>query len=300
MQTTTTSLTTALQLYETEFLAARNLAFRSRREYLNDLKDLLVYLTSVAGVSDPALVSRRHLDGYLAELDRRGFSGATRRRKVASIRSFFAFLQDAGMIQVSPALKRIPPEQERMEPRVLSETEYKRLLEAVRGDIRDQAIIELLLQTGLRLSEVARLHVNHVSLPTKISKEPGYVSSVTVLGKGRKQRSVTLNYKACRAINNYLRIRPDEDDTHLFLTKFKKGIGPPGIEKLVEKHLKEARITNASVHTLRHTFATHTIKKGTKLEVVRQALGHESLETTSIYVHLAREMMNKELQEHAL
>ena len=294
------SLTTAVQLYETEFLAARNLAFRSRREYLNDLKDLLVHLTSVAGVSDPGQVSRRHLDGYLAELDRRRFSGATRRRKVASIRSFFGFLQETGILQISPALRLIPPARERMQPRVLSEAEYKRLLEVVRGEIRDQAIIELLLQTGLRLSEVARLHVNHVSLPTKISKEPGYVGSVTVLGKGRKQRSVTLNYKACRAVKNYLAVRADEEDTHLFLTKFKKGIGPRGIEKMVEKYLKEARITNASVHTLRHTFATHTIKRGTKFEVVRQALGHESLETTSIYVHLAREMMDKELQENAL
>jgi site-specific recombinase XerD len=68
---------------------------------------------------------------------------------------------------------------------------------------------------------------------------------------------------------------------------------------MVEKYLKEAGIQNASVHTLRHTFATHTIKKGTKLEVVRQALGHESL-MTSVYVHLAREMMDKELQENAL
>src|SRR5918911_282176 len=210
-----TSLAACLQLYEAESLAARNLAVRSRREYLNDLKDLLVYLSTVAGVSDPALVGRRHLEGYLAELDRRGFSGSTRRRKVASIRSFFAFLQDAGMIQVSPALKLIPPERERMEPRVLSEAEYKRLLEAVRGDIRDQALIELLLQTGLRLSEVARLHVNHLSLPTKISKEPGYGDRVTVLGKGRKQRSVTLNYKVCSAIKNYLSIRPDVEDTHL-------------------------------------------------------------------------------------
>jgi site-specific recombinase XerD len=295
-----TSLSEALTLYETEYLAARNLAVRSRREYLHDLKDLLVFLTGVQNVSDPSLVSKQHLERYLAELDRRGFSGATRRRKVASIRSFFGFLQDAGIIQLSPALKLIPPERERNEPRVLTEGEYKRLLEVVRGDIRDQAIIELLLQTGLRLSEVARLHVNHVSLPTKISKEPGYVGSVIVLGKGRKQRSVTLNYKASRAIKNYLSVRPDVEDTHLFLSKFKKGIGARGIEKLVTKYLKEAGIPNASVHTLRHTFATHTIKRGTKLEVVRQALGHESLETTSIYVHLAREMMDKELQENAL
>ncbi|MBV9452890.1 MAG: site-specific integrase [Rubrobacter sp.] len=130
--TATTSLSDTLTLYKTEFLAAWNSAVRSRREYLNDLNDLLVYLINVSGVTDPEAVSRQHLDGYLAELDRRGFSGATRRRKVASIRSFFGFLQDAGMIQVSPTLKLIPPEQERMQPRVLSEAEYKRLLNEVR------------------------------------------------------------------------------------------------------------------------------------------------------------------------
>jgi site-specific recombinase XerD len=295
-----TSLSDTLLLYETEYLAARNLAFRSRQEYLNDLKDLLSFLTGGQGITDPVKVTKQHLERYLAELDRRGFAGSTRRRKVASIRSFFSFLQDAGIIQLSPALKLIPPERERNEPRVLSEGEYKGLLEAVRGDIRDQAIIELILQTGLRLTEVARLHVNHVSLPSKISKEPGYVGSVTVLGKGRKQRSVTLNYKACRAIKNYLAVRPDVTDSHLFISKFRNGLSARAIEHRVTKHLKEAGIPNASVHTLRHTFATHTIKRGTKLEVVRQALGHESLETTSIYVHLAREVMDKELQENAL
>ena len=295
-----TSLSDTLLLYETEYLAARNLAFRSRQEYLNDLKDLLSFLTGGQGITDPVKVTKQHLERYLAELDRRGFAGSTRRRKVASIRSFFSFLQDAGIIQLSPALKLIPPKRERNEPRVLSEGEYKRLLEAVRGDIRDQAIIELILQTGLRLTEVARLHVNHVSLPSKISKEPGYVGSVTVLGKGRKQRSVTLNYKACRAIKNYLAVRPDVTDSHLFISKFRNGLSARAIEHRVTKHLKEAGIPNASVHTLRHTFATHTIKRGTKLEVVRQALGHESLETTGIYVHLAREMMDKELQENAL
>jgi integrase/recombinase XerD len=151
-----------------------------------------------------------------------------------------------------------------------------------------------------RMSDPNKPPVNHVALPTKISKEPGFVGSVSILGKGRKQRSVPLNYKASHAIKNYLAVRPTVDDTHLFLTKFRRGIGARGIEKLVTKHLNEAGIPNASVHSLRHTFATHTIKRGTKLEVVRQALGHESLETTSIYVHLAQEMMDKELQENAL
>jgi integrase/recombinase XerD len=76
--------------------------------------------------------------------------------------------------------------------------------------------------------------------------------------------------------------------------------GARGIELLVSKYLTEAGTPDASVHTLRHKFATHNARRGTKLEVVRQALGHKSLETTSIYVHLAREMMDKELQENAL
>jgi site-specific recombinase XerD len=107
-----TSLSEALTLYETEYLAARNLAVRSRKEYLNDLKDLLVFLTGTQRITDPGKVTKQHLERYLAELDRRGFSGATRRRKVASIRSFFGFLQDAGIITLSPALKLIPRQSE--------------------------------------------------------------------------------------------------------------------------------------------------------------------------------------------
>src|SRR5215210_4760142 len=111
-----------------------------------------------------------------------------------------------------------------MEPRVLSEAEYKRLLDAVRGDIRDQASLSFCSNRSSAL------------------------------------RSGTASCES--------RVPADQDG-----------------------------IPNASVHTLRHTFATHTIKKGTKLEVVRQALGHESLETTSAYIHLAREMMDKEMHE---
>ncbi|GAG88328.1 unnamed protein product [marine sediment metagenome] len=84
------------------------------------------------------------------------------------------------------------------------------------------------------------------------------------------------------------------------ITKFRKPIGPRGFQNVVKKYLKEADIKNASVHTLRHTFTTHQIKKGTNIRVIQEALGHESLQTTSIYISLARKLMDKELQEHAL
>ncbi len=95
-------------------------------------------------------------------------------------------------------------------------------------------------------------------------------------------------------------MRPKVDEDALFLTKFEKPLGTRSIRNIVAKYLGEAGIPGASAHALRHTFATHHVLKGTKLDVVRQALGHESLATTSVYVGLAREVMDQELQRNAL
>lgn len=188
-----------------------------------------------------------------------------------------------------------------MMPRVLSEGEYKRLLLAVSHEPRDAAIIELLLQTGMRLSELAQLTLSAVTLPTKITKDEGSVGAVHIRGKGRRERIITLNWKACKAVRAYLNQRPkDARDPHLFLTKFGLGIGPRSIENIVSKYLDDAGISGASTHTLCHTFATQHVKRKTSLRVVQEALGHASLATTSIYVGLARELMDKELQQNAL
>lgn len=295
------SLENGIALYERKYLTSRNLAPLTRQAYLASLRDLLVYLTGSCQLAYLPQVERRHLEGYLASLDSRGLSGSYRRRIVAAIRSLFGFLEEREHVNVNPARKLIPPERERHTPRFLTEGEYKRLLEAVRYEPRDAAIIELYLQTGMRLSEVARLKVTDIALPARISKELGNAGSVTILGKGRRQRIVTLNWKACKAIKTYLAIRPtDTDDPHLFLTKFRLGIGPRSIERAVAKYLTEADIRGGSVHTLRHTFGTHSVRRGTKLRVVQEMLGHSSLKTTSIYVSLAREDMDRQLQENAL
>jgi site-specific recombinase XerD len=268
---------------------------------LASLRDLLTYLRESCQLAHVGHVERRHLEGYLGSLDSRGLSGSYRRRIVAAIRSLFAFLEDRGHVRPDPARKLIPPERERHTPRFLTEGEYKRLLEAVRHEPRDAAIIELLLQTGMRLSEVAGMKVTDVDLPARISKEPGNAGSVTILGKGRRHRIVTLNWKVCKAIKSYLAVRPaGTDDPRLFLTKFRLGIGPRSIERAVGKYLTEAGIAGASVHSLRHTFGTHAVRRGTQLRVVQEVLGHSSLKTTSIYVSLAREDMDRQLQENAL
>jgi site-specific recombinase XerD len=122
-----------------------------------------------------------------------------------------------------------------------------------------------------------------------------------VLGKGREQRTVTLNWKACKAVRTRLGVRPgDAEDDRLFVTRLRRDMGRRAVERALEKRLRKATIAGASVHTLRHTFAAHHVMRGTELDVVRQALGHESLATTSVYVGLAHDLMDKELLEHAL
>ena len=293
------TLDQALAHYETIYMPSGYYAAKTRVNYRNDIADLIGFLKNDNNKS-PQDLSLNDLEAYMAELDRRGYTGNTRTRKAYAIKSFFSFLAQYDYTDNNVAERLVPPKQEETEPRVLTEREYKALLRAVSHDAKNAAIIELLLQTGIRLSELARLTLSDVELPGRISREPANVGLLYVKGKGGKERTIPLNYKVCRAPKAWLKIRPDVDDDAVFVTKFGKPMGPRAFQYTVEKYLKEAGIKGASVHTLRHTFATHHVARGTDLKSVQEALGHADLKTTSIYVHLARAVMKRELQEHAL
>ena len=188
--------------YQRTYMALRNFAEATRRGYASDLRLFIRYLTEECAVNAVQAVERTHVHGYFAELDRRGQAGATRVRKLAAVKSFFGHCEDTGLIERSPA-KGIPrPKREVREPRVLTEVEYRRLQETCDASLRDRGIIELFLQTGLRLSEVANLTVGDLELPA--GREQGWIGAVSVTGKGRKCRTVTLNSKACDALRAYL------------------------------------------------------------------------------------------------
>lgn len=293
------TLEEALLSYRTIYMPSRNLAPRTRVEYANDIEQLIAFLED-SGRTRVGQVSMTDLEAFLAHLDGKGYSDAARRRKAYAIKSFFSFLEDADVITTNPAGRLTPPKQEKKEPRVLTEEEYKALLRACSHKVRDAAIIELLLQTGIRLSELAGLTVADVNLPRRISRNPADTGSLHVKGMGRKERTIPLNYKACKVLEAWLTIRPEVDHDSLFVSKFRKPMSPRAFQCVVKKHLREAGIRGASVHTLRHTFATHHVARGTSLRSVQEALGHESLKTTSVYVSLARKLMRKELQEYAL
>ncbi len=289
----------ARQLFETVYMASRNLAARTREEYSTDIAQLTEFLEA-RGVDRVEDIGLSHLQAFLAHLDERGLTGVTRRRKTASIKAFFGFLTTHGLLTRNPARELIPPEREQHEPRFLTTQEYRALLRACAHETRDAAIIELILQTGIRLSEIARLTIDDVELPPRINRDPVNTGSIYIHGKGRKSRTLPLNYKACRALKAWLSIRPDIAEPALFVTKFRAPMGPRGFQRLVKKYLDEAGIRNASVHTLRHSFATHHVAKGTSLRTIQEALGHADLKTTSIYVATAKEAMKRDLQYNAL
>ncbi len=294
-----TTIVRGIELFETVGMPAYNLAARTRREYLNDLHAFQSFLAErdILGLDQVGL---RDLEAYQAEMDRRGLKGSSRNRKTHSIKRLFKFLHDHDIIPSNVAGRLIAPKPDKRDPRFLSEDEYKRLLRTCSHHARDAAIIEVFLQTGMRLSELALLKVGDVELPKRITKEFDNTGSVHVKRKGGKVETIPLNYKACQALASYLKVRPAVDHAGLFVSKFRRAMSGRAIEYMVTKYLKEAQITGASVHTLRHTMATHHVAKGTDLKTVQETLGHASLATTSIYVSLIKTVQRKALQEHAL
>lgn len=293
------TLRQALTLFETVGMPARNLSLRTRAEYRHDLSNLIKWLEG-QGISTLAAVSLQHLTGYQAEMDKRGYKPSTRSRKTHAIKSWFKFLYDQGVLALNVAERLIPPRSIKPEPRFLSEAEYQRLLRACSHHLRDAAIIEVFLQTGMRLSELARLKLDDVELPSKITRDPDNMGMVRVTRKGGKVDTIPLNYKACQSLAAWLKVRPKVEHDALFVTKFRTPIGKRAIQQAIRKYMAEADIAHASVHTLRHTMATHHIAHGTDPKTIQETLGHASLTTTTIYISLAKKAQRKALQEHAL
>jgi integrase/recombinase XerC len=293
------TLAEGLTLFEDVGMPARNLSARTRQEYQKDLTDLIAFLTE-RGVTKLTKVGLQDLERYQAEMDRRGYKESTRERKTYAIKTWFGFLHHQEILTNNVASGLIPPRVQKAVPRFLSEDEYQRLLRACSHQPRDAAIIEVLLQTGMRLSELARLNLSNIELPKRITKDPDNTGSVRIRRKGGKVDTIPLNHKACKALKAWLKVRPEVDHQALLVTKFKTQMSPRAIQYAVAKYLQEADIQGASVHTIRHTMATHHVAAGTDLKTVQESLGHADLATTAIYVSLAKKAQRQYLQENAL
>ena len=276
-------------------LEGKNYSPQSIKAYLGDIGQFVKWLqTRRVDFDIPYRIQRIDIVEFINHLGRNKASAQTRKRKLASIRGFLKFLKDNQIIFGNPADTIEGPLREEREPSILLKTEYKALLQVAGGSVRDFAIVMLFLQTGLRVSELVNLTLQDVSFEAK---------EITVRqGKGRKDRVVPLVGQALAALKAYLAIRevsPEYDN--VFLARNKTSMDQRTVRYRIKKYYQEAGIRKkASVHTLRHTFATHQIHNGLKIPQLKEVLGHKKMETTYKYVHLDRTNLRAEMEQGAL
>jgi len=293
------------------------------REYLHDLRTFLRYLAAVRQGVPTEGEAFEELS--IAELDTAFFSAVTTgeiydflgyvkrdrenenkamARKLSSIKSFYKYLTVKRMLfDTNPAITIETPRQKKQLPKHLSLPESVDLLEAVESDTasksrqRDYAILTLFLNCGMRLSELAG-----ISLPD-IDTE---YRSLRVMGKGAKERIIYLN-DACRdALTAYMPIRlatPTKGDNALFLSNRNQRISVKTVQWMVYKYLKSAGLEykHYSTHKLRHTAATLMYQTGqVDIRVLKDILGHEQLNTTQIYTHVANADMETAMTKNPL
>ena len=263
------------------------------RGYLNDLSHLEgfilssgLYPISDEGEVDVSRIDREIIRIYLRALFRSNKKSSIA-RKLASIRSFFQYLVRNGVISKNPAKGVATPKTERYIPVTLTIDEIFRMLDAPDKSnplgLRDQAILELLYSSGIRVGELTQLDCKDVDLELGIIK---------VLGKGKKERIVPIGSKAIEAIKDYLRKRKflsgNGTEGPLFINTRNGRLTDRSVRRIVEKYGKKCGPGRSiTPHALRHTFATHLLDAGADLRDIQELLGHVSLSTTQKYTHVS-------------
>jgi integrase/recombinase XerD len=286
------TLRRAIEEYEDIYMASRNFAQKTRVEYLNDVEDLISFL-EILGLKEAKDIELAQLERYLAELDRRRNAGSTRKRKVVSIRSFLWYLYQNQYIRINLARQLISPFAEVKTPRFLTKIEYERLLIICTNNLRDFALIQLLLQTGIKLSELIALTNQDVELPSVISPS-GYLHIAG--SRRRKGRRIPLNDKACKSLAEYLLTVRLTPSASLFNNRFDEPLRPRGAEKIVRKYMLRAGIRGASVQSLRHTFAVHSLMSSMDLKTIEDVMGLSPV-TSITYLSVLKEAFGKDIQK---
>jgi integrase/recombinase XerC len=277
----------------------RRLSPRTAEAYASDLVEFTEFLAHTWGeqrAGDLASVDYATVRRFLAHLNRKAFAKTTIARKLSSLRMWFRFLVDEGVIAHNPAELASSPRKSRHLPEVLHDYELAELLAApdptTPAGLRDRAILELFYATGMRLSEVAGLDVDQLDFEQR---------RIRVIGKRNKERIVFFGQPAADALDEYLVTgrsellesrRAEGAELALFLNRTGGRLSQRGIARVVEKHvLRTASAHHISPHALRHTFATHLLDNGADLRAIQELLGHESLATTGIYTHVTAERL---------
>lgn len=279
------------------------------KAYKNDLLDFFNWLTSnfsrcelvygeeevVDVLIDFNTLEHHDIRLFINFLNRRGLEKKTLARKIATLKSFFKFLNREELILTNPMIHISSPKLEKRLPKFIYGYQIEALLEApdvsTSVGLRDKAILEILYGSGIRVSELINLKINDVDFN---------YGTIRVFGKGSKERVVPLGSYGLDALNDYIHDGrasfpfKSTDSEFLFFGIRGGRLSERSVRFFLDKYIGEVSATlSISPHTLRHSFATHLLEGGADLRVVQSFLGHESLSTTQVYTHISKSHLKK-------
>jgi len=272
-------------------LKKKGRAEATRLAYSKDITQLIDFLkkNKINNLKD---VKLEHLNKFMLFLTEEGLTNKTISRKTNSTRTFFNFLRSANYLDINPAQNLKHPEIKPHAPRILSKLEYRALRDAVRKDIRTAAIVELLLQTGIRIGELARLKLSDI----KLDNGNGEIY-IAEFGS-HEARVVPLNDAAEDAIKKYLEIRPTNvKSDNLFITKTGRPLLVRNIRATLNRYFEKAELNNVKVNDLRHTFIAHHLTQGANLLTISKIAGHKRISTTEKYLQYIKNPNKKNAVE---
>lgn len=283
------SLVEQLALFERYLSSEKRVAVRTQATYMRDLRDLLAYVEKNNLPNDAARLDVRHLRGFLAARPN-AREPATILRKVSALRSFYRLLRRKGVVSTNPAAELKTPRLRRKLPKFLHVEQAAETVEMPTNTgtnanhVRDRAMLELLYGSGVRVSELTQLDLDHIDLVE---------GSARVLGKGSKERIVPLGTKTREALSDYLArrselLRKGADERALFVSARGKRISVRQVQVLVKRYgVLGTGSHTLHPHALRHSCATHLLDAGADLRAIQELLGHASLSTTQRYTHVS-------------
>ncbi|MFH1289444.1 MAG: tyrosine-type recombinase/integrase [Patescibacteria group bacterium] len=234
-------------------------------------------------ISQVGSITAELIEEFKSYLQEKNYTPKSVSRKLNSIKTFFRFLITQKIIDTDPATAVTHPKYEIKPPRILSKMEYRALRDACRNDHRMAAIIELLLQSGIRIGELARLELDDI-------KEKGIEINPF---ESHEKRTIPLNNAARKAIDRYFESRQKTKSRAIFVTKTGKPLLVRNIRSAIDRYFKIAGIKGAKVNDLRHTFIAYQLSSGTPVTVVQKLVGHKRLSTTEKYL----EFVEKDSEE---
>jgi site-specific recombinase XerD len=257
--------------------------------YSKDIEQLLNFF-SKDGISSLENVKTEDLEKYKQNLQDNNYTPKSISRKINSTRTFFRYLLENSHISDNPSEKLAHPKFETKPPRVLTEMEYRALRDVSRVDVRLYSIVEILLQTGIRIGELAGLALDDL----RKSKD-GKIDFLYIKAAGsHPARKVPLNKSAKKAVDEYIQVRPETEDDTLFVTKNGRPLLVRNIRTAIDKAFEKAGIKNAKVNDLRNTFIAHHLSNGVSLVTVSKLVGHKRLSTTEKYLNLVKMQAEEE------